>query len=61
MTEMIHDVRVIPLEARPHLPSNVHQWLGDSRGIGRRYAGGRYDKLQTAKLMGVSSEKLHVD
>ena len=30
--EMIHDVRIIPLDARPHLPSNVRQWLGDARG-----------------------------
>jgi hypothetical protein len=30
--EMIHDVRIIPLDARPHLPSDVRQWLGDSRG-----------------------------
>jgi hypothetical protein len=30
--EMIHDVRIIPLDTRPHLPSNVRQWLGDSRG-----------------------------
>ena len=30
--ESMHDVRVIPLNAGPHLPSNVHQWLGDSRG-----------------------------
>ena len=30
--EMIHDVRVIPLDGRPHLPQNVRQWLGDSRG-----------------------------
>ena len=32
MQEMIHDVRVIPLDNRPHLPSSVHQWFGDSRG-----------------------------
>src|SRR5206468_3358425 len=32
LVEMIHDVRVIPLEGRPHLPSSVSQWLGDSRG-----------------------------
>ncbi len=32
LIEMIHDVRVIPLDGRPHLPSNVRQWLGDSRG-----------------------------
>ena len=30
--EMIHEVRVIPLDDRPHLPSHVRQWLGDSRG-----------------------------
>ncbi len=30
--EMIHEVRVIPLDTRPHLPSSVRQWMGDSRG-----------------------------
>lgn len=30
--EMIHEVRVIPLDGRPHLPSNIRQWMGDSRG-----------------------------
>jgi hypothetical protein len=30
--EMIHDVRVIPLDGRPHLPPNLRLWLGDSRG-----------------------------
>jgi hypothetical protein len=30
--EMIHDVRVIPIDGRPHLPPRVPQWLGDSRG-----------------------------
>jgi hypothetical protein len=30
--EMIHDARVIPLDGRPHLPANVRQWMGDSRG-----------------------------
>lgn len=32
MVEMIHDVRIISLDGRPHLPSSVRQWLGDSRG-----------------------------
>ena len=32
LTEMIHDVRVIPLDGRPHLPENIRQLLGDSRG-----------------------------
>jgi hypothetical protein len=30
--EMIHDVRIIPLDGRPHLAPNVGQLLGDSRG-----------------------------
>jgi hypothetical protein len=32
LSEMMHDVRTIPLDGRPHLPSNVRQWMGDSRG-----------------------------
>ena len=30
--EQIHDARIIPLDGRPHLPQNVRQWMGDSRG-----------------------------
>jgi hypothetical protein len=30
--EMIHDVRIIPTDGRPHVPADVHQWFGDSRG-----------------------------
>jgi len=30
--EMIHETRIIPLDGRPHLPANIHLWLGDSRG-----------------------------
>ncbi|MEO8682198.1 MAG: hypothetical protein ABI665_24330, partial [Vicinamibacterales bacterium] len=30
--EMIHDARIIPLDNRPHLPSRVQSWLGDSVG-----------------------------
>jgi len=32
MVEMNHDTRVIPLDGRAHLPSQVQQWTGDSRG-----------------------------
>jgi hypothetical protein len=32
LMEMIHDARVIPLDGRPHLPSNIRRWHGDSRG-----------------------------
>jgi hypothetical protein len=30
--EMIHEARIIRLDRRTHLPSNVRQWLGDSLG-----------------------------
>jgi hypothetical protein len=30
--ETIHDARVIPLDARPHLPGAMQQWMGNSRG-----------------------------
>ena len=32
LAEMIHDVRIIHMDGRPHLPSNVRQYLGDSIG-----------------------------
>jgi hypothetical protein len=32
ISEMIHDVRIIPTDGSPHLPSNVRLWLGDPRG-----------------------------
>ena len=30
--EMIHSARIIPVDNRPHIGKNLHQWLGDSRG-----------------------------
>ena len=30
--EQSHEVRIIPLDGRPHAPSNVRQWTGDGRG-----------------------------
>lgn len=32
MTEMIHDARIVPIDGRPHLPEELRQWSGDSRG-----------------------------
>jgi hypothetical protein len=32
LTEMMHDVRVIPLDGAPHIPASIHQLGGDSRG-----------------------------
>ncbi len=30
--EMIHDIRIIPMDGRPHIGSNIGLWMGDSRG-----------------------------
>lgn len=32
LVEMNHDARIIPLDSRSHLSSQVQQWIGDSRG-----------------------------
>ena len=32
LSEMVHDVRVIPLFEREPLPEDIHPWMGDSRG-----------------------------
>jgi hypothetical protein len=60
-TEMIHDVRIIPLDGRPHLPSTVQLWLGDSRG---HWEGDTLvvdtTNYKPQSFMGASSEKLHV-
>ena len=32
LTEMIHNVRVIPLDGRPHIGQGIRLWNGDSRG-----------------------------
>ena len=32
LAEMIHDARIIPLDGRPHAPSHLRFWMGDSVG-----------------------------
>ena len=32
LVEMLHDVRIIPLDGRPQLPPHVRQWTGSYRG-----------------------------
>src|SRR5262249_41873541 len=32
LIEMIHDVRIIPLDGRPHVGRSIAQWMGDPRG-----------------------------
>jgi hypothetical protein len=51
LTEMIHEARIVPLDGRPHLPSGIKQWLGDSRG---RWEGDTL-VVRTANLTGKSA------
>ena len=32
LNEMVHNARIIPVDGRPHLPQDLRQWVGDSRG-----------------------------
>ena len=32
LNEQNHDVRIIPLDGRPHVGAQISQWMGDSRG-----------------------------
>ncbi len=32
LNEMVHDIRIIPLDGRPPLPDGIRQWMGVSRG-----------------------------
>jgi len=61
LMETIHDVRLIPLDGRPHLPANVQTWLGDSRG---HWEGDTLvvdtTNYKPGVFMNVSTDKLHV-
>jgi hypothetical protein len=50
-TEMIHEARIVPLDGRRRLPSNLWQWLGDSRG---RWEGDTF-VIETTNFTGKSS------
>ena len=32
LIEMVHEIRIIPLQPRPHIAPRIRQYLGDSRG-----------------------------
>jgi hypothetical protein len=32
VNEMVHDARIVPLDARPHVGRDIQFWAGDSRG-----------------------------
>jgi hypothetical protein len=61
LTEMIHDVRSIPIDGGPHPSAAVEEWLGDSRG---HWEGDTLvidtTNYKPRAFMSLSSEKLHV-
>lgn len=61
LMETIHDARIVPLDGTPHLPSNIHTWLGDARG----HWEGETLVVDTTNykpgvFMNISTDKLHV-
>jgi hypothetical protein len=59
--EQIHDARIIPMDGRAHLPENVRQWMGDSRGHwdGNTLVVETTNFTNKANFRG-SSEKMHL-
>jgi hypothetical protein len=60
--EMIHDVRLVPLDGRPHVDASIRQWHGDPRG---RWEGDTLVVETTnfspkSRFQGFSSENLRV-
>ena len=69
LSEMNHDVRVIPLDGRPHLPANMLQWKGDSRGRWEgdtlvvdtvNFKSNNQSRFGVGYLNGMSDQNLHV-
>jgi hypothetical protein len=67
--EMNHATRIIPLDGSPHLPPQIRQWAGDSRGHWEgdtlvvdtaNFRGSNQSRFGVAYLDGMSDENLHV-
>ena len=49
--EMIHDVRIIPVDGRSHVHPNITLWIGRLAGpLGRRHPGRGNDELQRSRV-----------
>jgi hypothetical protein len=62
LSERIHDVRIIPLDGRPHLPKNVRLMLGDSRGHweGNTLVIDTTNFSSSSNFRGATSENMHL-
>ncbi len=62
LQELVHDVRVIPLDGRPHLPASIRQWRGDSRGHweGRTLVVDTTNFSSNGAFFASATESLHV-
>jgi hypothetical protein len=67
--EMNHETRTIPLDGSPHLPPQIRQWTGDSRGHwdgdtlivdSTNFKGSNQSRFGVSYLDGMSDENLHV-
>jgi len=56
LVEMIHDVRIIPLDGRPRLGNQMSQWLGDPHG---RWEGDTL-VVETTNIIGVRDRRTTV-
>jgi hypothetical protein len=73
--EMIHDVRLIPLDGRPHIDANIRHRLGDSRGrwdgntlvvettnfVGNAFQGSSEDLRLVERFTRVDADTLHYE
>jgi len=61
LTEMIHDSRIIPIDAGPHVAAGIQNWQGDPRG---HWEGDTLvvdsTNFKPGVLRGISTEKMHV-
>lgn len=69
LSEMNHDVRMIPLDGRPHLPGGMAQWKGNSRGRWERdtlvvdtssFRFNDQSRFGVGYLSGLTDQNLHV-
>jgi len=61
LTEMIHDSRIIPIDAGPHVAADILNWQGDPRG---HWEGDTLvvdsTNFKPGVLRGISTEKMHL-